>query len=221
MFVWADRRFLNRHDITGELGEDATGGDWAIRSLDQGKSWIDRQRLFCAPNGPVTKILQTQSGHIVVAVQSYLRKPGRKVTRTYVSSDNGKAWWGSNFVDLGGHGHHDGGFEATFEELRDGTLWMLIRTNWDRVWEAYSNDHGLSWRVTKPSNIEASTSPGYLTRLASGRLAPVWNRSHPEGKDCFPRRSGLAPLNDAWWPDDHLRQLGSLERKRGNRCCGQ
>jgi len=205
ILVWMDKRILNWDDATGEPGEDAAADFWAIRSLDGGKTWVDRQRIFKGMGGnPPLNMLQTKSGHIVVPVQFYLRNPGRNVFRTYVSTDNGKTWRGSNIIDLGGHGHHDGAFEPTLVELKDGRLWTLIRTNWDRFWEAYSDDHGLSWRVIRPSNIDASSSPGYITRLASGRLVLVWNRLYPEGKNDFPRRSGQFSEAMASWHREEL-----------------
>jgi sialidase-1 len=72
--------------------------------------------------------------------------------------------------------------EGTAAELSNGRLLMLIRTNLDRFWEAYSDDGGRYWLEMRASQIDASSSPGYLLRLASGRLALLWNRLCPEGK---------------------------------------
>ena len=47
---------------------------------------------------------------------------------------------------------------------------MLIRTNYDQFWTAYSSDKGRIWRDIRPSGIEASSAPGFLLRLKSGRL---------------------------------------------------
>lgn len=205
VLVWMDERILNWDDATGEPGSDARGDQWAIRSLDGGQTWTDRQRLYAGVCGhPPLNMIQTTGRRIVVTAQFYLREPGRNVLRVYSSGDEGKTWRGSNLIDLGGHGHHDGAFEPTFVELRDGRLWMLIRTNWDRFWEAFSEDEGRSWRVIRPSRIEASTSPGYLTRLASGRLALVWNRLYPEGADSFARRSGQFSEAEASWHREEL-----------------
>ena len=51
---------------------------------------------------------------------------------------------------VGGHGHHDGSIEATIVERRDGSLWMLLRTNLDYFWEAFSHDQGHRWREMRP-----------------------------------------------------------------------
>jgi predicted neuraminidase len=109
---------------------------------------------------------------------------------TYWSDDLGKSWNSSNLIDLGGTGHHGGVTEATIAELEDGRLWMLVRTNWGEFWSAYSYDGGKFWRVLKPSGIAASSAPGMLQRLQSGRLALVWNRPLPEGKDDWPKTGG-------------------------------
>lgn len=170
---------------------------WSIRSLDRGKTWIDRQRIFEGYCGALIDIIQTTSGHIVVPVQRLIDNPSRHGTCTYVSADDGKTWQCSNIIDLGGHGHHDGAMEATLVELEDSRLWMLLRTNWDRFWEAYSTDAGLSWRVIQPSDIDASSAPGYLTRLASGRLALVWNRLYPQERTEYLRRNGDGNLCQA------------------------
>jgi hypothetical protein len=107
-----------------------------------------------------------------------------------ISRDEGKTWKRSNIIDQGGVGHHGGVSEATLEELRDGRLWMLIRTNWKTFWEAYSADGGLTWDHIGPTKIDASSAPGLLKRLKSGRLVLIWNRYFPQGKNEFPLSGG-------------------------------
>src|SRR5690606_31030882 len=80
--------------------------------------------------------------------------------------------------------------EATIEQLEDGRIWMLMRTNWGVFWEAYSENEGLTWKKFKPTQIDASSAPGLLTRLQSGRLLLVWNRKYPEGKSEYPLSGG-------------------------------
>ena len=172
-------------DAKGVPHEDVRLDVWTIRSLDEGKTWVDRQKILDGYCGALIDIIQTTRGHIVVPIQPMLRDPARHATYTAVSADNGKTWKRSNIIDLGGYGHHDGAMEATLAELQDGRLWMLLRTTWDKFWEAYSDDHGLSWRVIQPTNIDASSSPGYLMRLASGRLVLVWNRLYRQGENTY------------------------------------
>jgi hypothetical protein len=182
--------------FTFNLDADTLDADldvWAIRSLDEGKTWVDRQKILDGYCGALLNMIVTKSGHVVVPVMDALRGPVRHGQYAFVSADEGKTWARSNLLDIGGRGDHDGGIEATIAELTDGTLWMLLRTNLDRFWSAYSDDHGYHWRRWAPSGIEASTSPGFLLRLASGRLLLAWNRLYPEGLDeaaqkQYPRR---------------------------------
>lgn len=162
-------------DEKGEPHDDVRLDVWSIRSLDDGKTWIDRQKIFDGYCGALINMIQSTGGRLVVPVQRLLRGPGRHAMCTYVSDDDGKTWRHSNIIDLGGAGHHGGAMEGTVAELHDGRLLMLIRTVWGRFWEAYSEDQGLSWRTIQPSSISACSAPGYLIRLASGRLALVWN----------------------------------------------
>jgi hypothetical protein len=107
------------------------------------------------------------------------------VVCSFISDNDGKSWLRSNFIDLGGHGHHDGATEPTVAELSDGRLLMLIRTNLGFFWQAISDDGGRYWRTIGQSQISASSSPGQLIRLRSGRLLFVWNQRDPEdGKVC-------------------------------------
>jgi hypothetical protein len=168
---------------------------WAFRSLDEGKTWVDRQMIMQGYAGAIGCVIETQSGHIVAAVQDMMPRGGRNVQLTCVSADKGKTWQRSNIIDLGGRGHHDGAFEGTVAQLSDGRLLLLMRTSLDRMWEAYSDDNGYSWRVLQPSKLDASSAPGYLKRLSSGRLVFVWSRLYPEGltpeeQANYPRRAG-------------------------------
>lgn len=155
---------------------------WAIRSTDGGRTWVDQQRLLDGYNADFTGFLQTRSGRIVVTLEHLVADPAHWAVCSFVSDDDGKTWQRSNWIDLGGHGHHDGATEPTAVELSDGRLLMLIRTSLDRFWEAYSYDQGRYWRVIQPSPIDASSAPGHLIRLRSGRLALAWNRLGPQGQ---------------------------------------
>ena len=162
--------------------EDTRLDVWTVRSLDDGETWVDRQRILDGYCGANNDIMQTTTGEIVVPVQDLSPDRTRHVQYTYVSADDGKTWCRSNMLDLGGCGHHDGAFEATVDELSDGRLLMIIRTSLDEFWQAFSSDKGLSWRILEPSGIDASNSPGHLVRLASGRLMLVWNRLYAKGQ---------------------------------------
>lgn len=179
---------------------------WSIRSTDEGQTWTDRQRILDGYCGALMDIVETPEGEIVVPVQDLLLNPARHAQYTFTSSDQGQSWVQSNVIDIGGHGHHDGGCEAAITTLSDGRLYMLLRTNLDRYWEAFSADHHY-WREVRPSAIAASSSPAVLLRLQSGRIALVYNQLYPEGTSDpvgYPRRSGQYSEIPASWQREEL-----------------
>jgi Neuraminidase (sialidase) len=178
-------------DATRAPADDVNLDVWSTRSLDDGKTWTDRQRILDGYCGALIDMIQTSTGRIAVPVQDLFRNPGRHEIRPYYSDDDGKTWHSDQVIDLGGHGHHDGAMEPTLAELSDGRVLMLIRTNWDYFWEAFSEDHGRCWRTIRPSRIDASSAPGHLLRLKSSRLALVWNRRYPEGKNDVARSENI------------------------------
>lgn len=195
-FTWDEKAGEPKDDCRLEL--------WAIRSLDGGKTWIDRQRLLDGYNANFFGFIQTRTGRLVASAEHLVRNPGRWVSCSLSSDDDGKTWKRSNLIDLGGHGHHDGATEPTIAELSDGRLLMLIRTNLDRFWQAFSDDGGRNWRTIQPSPIDASSSPGYLLKLGSGRLVLLWNRLNPEGRTAPKSGPSAASEVPASWHREEL-----------------
>ncbi len=176
------------NDIADSPG--ATIPTYAVRSLDGGKTWRDLQKLHDEWTGANRDIIETKEGNIIFTSMMMRHNPGHHTVLTYTSKNNGLNWIRSNVIDLGGVGHHSGVTESTLEQLRDGRIWMLMRTNWGVFWEAYSDNQGLLWKNFRPTKIDASSAPGLLTRLKSGRLMLVWNRANPEGKTSYPFTGG-------------------------------
>jgi len=197
--------FLNQNevrwswnDVSREAAPDVRLDVWAVRSTDSGRTWTGLQRIQSGYCGAIRDIIQTKSGRVVVTAQNIVPPVPRHWTVTYSTADEGLTWTPSNILDLGGSGHHDGSIEATVEQLRDGRLWLLMRTSLDRFWQAHSDDDGQRWTSFGPSSIEASTAPGLLKRLRSGRLILLWNRPHPEGRKLERRPGGQAYAQPVW-----------------------
>lgn len=174
---------------------DASRPVWSIRSLDGGKTWQDRSCLS-TEYAIIMNLIWTRSGHLVLATTELVRQPDHHEVVTYVSADEGMTWQRGTVFNFGGDGNHDGSLEPYVVERRDGRLWMLFRTTHDYFWESFSDDHGLTWDKPQPTIIDASSSPGCLTRLASGRLVLLWNRLYPSRAETaadeqrFPRTAG-------------------------------
>jgi hypothetical protein len=169
---------------------DARLPTYAVRSPDDGKTWETPQKLHDDWTGAIRDMIQTTNGTVVFTSMMMQHNPGRHSVLTYSSPDEGKSWRRSNIIDRGGIGHHAGVTEATIEQLRDGRIWMLMRTNWKTFWQADSSDEGVTWNSIGPTKIDASSAPGLLGRLQSGRLILVWNRYYPEGQTSFPLSGG-------------------------------
>ncbi len=163
---------------------------YVMRSVDDGLTWQNIQKLHDAWSGAVRDMIETKDGRVIFTAMKMQHDPGRHAVLTYSSTDAGATWKASNLIDLGGAGHHGGVTEPTLTQLEDGRLWMLIRTNWSEFWSAYSNDGGKFWSVIQPSGIPASSAPAMLRRLASGRLMLLWNRLYPDGKTEWPLSGG-------------------------------
>lgn len=174
-----------------EAADDVRYDIWVIRSEDEGRTWQDRKRVFKGYCGALMNMIETEDGTLVLPVTRLLRNPSRHGICVYVSTDEGKSWELSpDIIDIGGHGHHDGATEPAIVQLKDGRLWMLIRTTLGRFWSALSSDGGRTWPVFRPSNIEASSAPGAMIRLASGRLVLAWNRMRSTQRKSYPRFGG-------------------------------
>jgi len=162
----------------GQPDMKATRSDlWCTRSTDDGKTWTGRQMIYKGYTGATNGALETTAGHIVVPFSYVVPSPGRLVSACVVSADGGKHWKLSTNIDLGGHGDHAGAIEPTVVQLKDGRIWMLIRTTKGRLLESFSTDNGMTWGKATPTPIGSPSAPAYITRLKSGRLALVWNNT--------------------------------------------
>jgi Neuraminidase (sialidase) len=164
--------------------------NYVVRSTDGGRTWEPPQKMHDDWTGAIRDMIQLRDGTVVFTSQMLLHNPGRHAVVTYASSDEGRTWQRSNLIDLGGMGHHDGAIEATLAERKDGTLWLLSRTNWGRLWQSVSSDGGKHWHPIGPTPIEASTAPAILERLASGRLFIAWNRYYYDGTTDYRKYGG-------------------------------
>lgn len=170
---------------------------YVTRSTDDGRTWSEPVPLHQEWTGEIRNIIQLDSGRLVLSSMKMLNHPGRHAVLTYFSDDDGQTWKPSNIIDLGGTGHHGGVTEATIAQLKNGSVLMLLRTNWQQFWRAISHDGGASWREIGPSGIDASSAPGLLTRLKSGRLLLTWNRLYPEGQTSYHEMRG----GDGQWAE--------------------
>lgn len=193
--------FLNRKEMVFKW-DDNQGGPQAdcripvyvSRSADDGRTWAAPVLLQNGWCGAVRQFIQLKSGRVLLVCQRAAAHPGRHVTINYLSDDLGDSWRPSQVIDLGGAGNyadagggirgstHGGGLEGTVLEKAGGELKLLLRVPHGYFHELVSRDGGERWVASQPSPIEASDSPGMLVRLASGRVALLWNRFRDPGR---------------------------------------
>ncbi len=82
-----------------------------------------------------------------------------------ISTDEGRTWTLHGAVKS-----KPWALENMITELKDGRLWMLIRTNSGVLWQSHSTDKGRTWSDGNPSSIKSPGSRFYIRRLSSGNL---------------------------------------------------
>lgn len=109
-------------------------------------------------------------------------KTPEKGSFVYKTSDNGKT-----FVKLGGADVKKRSFdEHMVLELRDGRLWMLVRTYYG-IGQSFSCDRGKTWSEDSDSALGGPSSRFHICRLKSGRILLI---NHVD----FTKRNNLTAL---------------------------
>ncbi len=147
---------------------------YICRSMDDGKTWeapVNLSEPWC---GCIHSMIQMKSGRIVLVGQEIVPE-WRHATVMWISDDLGKSWQRGDVLDYGVGAHdHAGSIEGSVVERKDGSLYLLLRTESGYLWEANSRD-GLKWDGLKQSSIPSVTCCPQMTRLANGRIALLWN----------------------------------------------
>ncbi len=85
-----------------------------------------------------------------------------------ISKDQGKTW-----KLYGALKAPHWALENMIVELKDGRLWMLIRTGSGWLWQSFSSDRGKTWSEATASTITSPGSRFFIRRLSSGHLLLV------------------------------------------------
>ncbi len=167
---WAQATALKKG--TGALiTEGTSAGVWAINTSElesANPNWNLPNRItdgvmMCKPT-----VLST--GEWTLPVSMWKKEPQN--ARIVVSEDEGNTWkirGGASVPDS--VRNFD---EHMIVERKDGSLWMLIRTNYG-IGESISTDQGITWSPLTPSNISNPAARFFISRLKSGNLLLVKN----------------------------------------------
>jgi hypothetical protein len=175
-------------DHTGELHVFLLCDDaiWHTRTEAGRSRWQPAKTIYKGEPGNFFTAVELRNGRIVLPFplnhkRSWSERGGEFLNFTYVgpwgvsslySDDAGTTWKQSpddlsvQTPDLGTWGAD----EPSAIELKDGRLWMLIRTQRGRLYESFSSDGGARWSSAKPSPLISSDSPAGLLRLKDGRI---------------------------------------------------
>ncbi len=147
---------------------------YTFRSADDGKTWEAPVKLSEPWCGCIHSLIQMKSGRLVLVGQEIIPE-WRHATVIWVSDDLGKSWQRGDVLDYGVGAHdHAGSIEGSVIERKDGSLYLLLRTESGFLWEATSRD-GLKWDGLKQTAIQSVTCCPQMARLADGRIALLWN----------------------------------------------
>jgi len=180
--AWMNLAEMGRPEDARWGADERTFSQWVLptyvcRSLDDGKTWAPPVKINTPWCGCIHSMIETRSGRIVLAAQEVI-PAWRHASYTFASDDQGRTWRKSNILDIGqGRHDHAGSIEGTLVELSDGRVYQLLRTETGWLYEATSNDGGLTWGELKRSSVRSVTCCAQLLRLADSRIALLWN--HP------------------------------------------
>lgn len=166
---------------------------WMRISNDEGKTWgpakqciVDREG-FRANKGigfqlNNDRVIQLKDGRLLMPVaihQVPTGKWGKESNKgniwCYYSDDNGNTWLPGREVPTVDSIMTQ---EPGVVELKNGDIFMWMRTDKGAQYTSYSKDRGITWSSATRSNILSPRSPASIKRIPStGDLLLVWNNN--------------------------------------------
>ena len=179
---------------------------WHQRTVEGRSQWLEPNIVYEGYCGAIMDFKQLEGGRLVAPFAWWV--PNRPVAPpiganlcTVFFSDDGGSHWTKSTSDISSPcypdfvGNNYGADEPSVIELRDGRLWMLMRTQTGFLYESFSEDQGETWCEGQPSRFTSSSSPPVLWRMPDGRILLLWNNceSPPahEGKGVYVNRDAL------------------------------
>ena len=203
--IWCDPQgrlwlfWAQSHDVY-----DGRAGVWCIRCAEPAREsliWTSPRRIADGVmlNKPV--VLRTGEWLLPAAVWQYDPMPvrdyptpqGEAVGQCDVlcTEDNGETF----FLRGGANLPYGQGYEHMVVQRQDGSLWMLMRTEYG-IGQSESFDGGKTWTPGTETDLGGPDARFFLRRLKSGRLLLVNHVDYMsrEGQPCFTKRNNLTAM---------------------------
>ena len=184
---------------------------WQAKSRNGRTEWEPPTMINSGFASHLNSVIQLRTGRMVIPFASLTNRTwghrgdgfdaftylGQYDCTTIYSDDDGETWHKSSAAlqvetpDL----HEYGAVEPVVFELKDGRVWMLMRTQKGRLWESYSND-GVTWSDPQPTRFMSSDSPAGIVRIKDGRIVLFWNNCLRTSYDVGGRQALHAAISE-------------------------
>ena len=150
------------------------------KSNDEAKIWKDeilvtQDKAYHVVNND--RIVELRNGRLLVPAANHgdYRAGKPAFGLCYISEDHGETWRpGKGVVRLGGVGCQEPGVV----ELKDGRIYMIIRTSLGYIYQSRSSDGGDTWSEPVPTLLRSPAAPASIRRIPkTGELLMIWNNS--------------------------------------------
>jgi predicted neuraminidase len=154
--------------------------DWwgmLITSSDHGATWSEPTRLPAGFYGPIkNKPVRLANGDLLCPTSFEIKIDGETIWQAYMerTPDLGKTW---SKTDMLNDGHEIDAIQPSILFHSDTHLQALGRTREGKVWDAWSEDGGLSWGPLQLTELPNPNSGTDAVTLADGRHLLVYNHT--------------------------------------------
>lgn len=184
----------NLHCVFHVFGEGQNGYHgrqlnlWYCHTIN-GNNWSKPREIFSGYVGSIRGFIELKNKRLLLvfakAVPAAVKKPEANDTDygwneiiSMYSDDKGMTWKTSlNSIKIpieSSRKTRYGGIEPVVTQLKNGKIWMLIRTNKGYLYQSFSANAGSSWQQAQATKFISSDSPAALLRLSNGKLLIFW-----------------------------------------------
>jgi Neuraminidase (sialidase) len=180
-------------------------------STDEAKTWskpiaciTNRKGYFVLNNN---RVIQLKNGRLIMAVARHETPKDptwhdEGTLFSYYSDNNGTTWKSGEQVP---NPNNIVTQEPGLVQLKNGNIFMFIRTNAGVQYASYSSDSGEIWSPIQPTDIVSPLSPASIARIPSrGDLLMVWNDNGKNQKRT-PLNTAISHDEGKTW--DHIKTL--------------